>query len=259
MKQEDATEAGSQTQWIYRGQLIVPPEPQLEDVRREHDLLEQQGFVKLVQDTGGTMISWSVFAPNWASLYFAMESLCEAPGPFVLKYYISGWFEEHLLDATSTRHRIDAIIGKSDIHLSRRTYVQPANPNRPDIPDLLKGALECGPPPEFSVDCIYDSASRKFNVERVGRRSEIARVWGMSPVSYPCIIGHSYDQIVSAAYRHVLTTGEPHYDHVCAAMVAPDSDVLWYTYQRVILPTTFGSRKGVTVVSKEGPVDIKLV
>jgi len=260
LNQADVIQTGPQTQWIYRGQLMVPPEPQPEDARQEHALLEHQGFVKVVRSPDGTMVTWAVFAPNWASLYFAMEWLGTMPGPYTLKYFLSGWFEETFPDATSARHRIHAIIGKSDIHLSSRTYVQPANPNRPDIPDLLKEALGNGAPPEFSVDCIFDSASGKFNVERVGRKSEIARVWGLSPVSYPCIIGHSYDQVVSAAYRQVLMTGAPHYDHVCAAMMTPDADVLWYTYQRVILPSKFsGSKKGVVVVSKEAPVDIKVI
>jgi len=239
---------------------MAPPEPQPEDVRHEHELIERHGFVKVMQGPDGTTISWAVFTPNWASLYFMMDWLATTSAPYTLKYYLSGWFEECLLDATSARHRIHAIIGKSDIHLSRRAYVQRANPNRPDIPLLLKETLEHGPPPEYSVDCIYDSVSGKFNVERVGQKSEIARIWGMSPVSYPCMIGHSYDQIVSAAYREVLTTREPYYDHVCAAMVAPDSDVLWCAYQRVILPGAFsGSRKGVVVVSKGAPVDIRLV
>jgi len=47
---------------------------------------------------------------------------------------------------------------------------------------------------------------------------------------------------------------------VCAAMMTPEADVLWYTYQRVVLPSKFsGSKKGVVVVSKQGPVDIKVI
>src|SRR5262249_52809732 len=244
----------------YRGQLMVPTEPEREDARQEHELLERQGFVKAVGGSGGTTIAWSVFAPNWASLYFVLEWLGETSGPYTLKYYLLGWFEESFADATSARRRIHAIIGKSDIHLSSRTYVQPANPDRTDIPDILKEALDRRPPREYCVDCVYDNGSGRFSVDRVGRKSEIARVWGMSPVSYPCINGLSYDHVVSAAYHRVLTTGQPHYDHVCAAMVTPDSNVLWYTYQRVILPGSFsGSRKGVIVVSKQAPVDIKVV
>jgi hypothetical protein len=260
LKQAGANETGKTPQWISRGELMVPPLPEAADPRQEHELLERQGYVKIAHSPEGTVVTWAVFAPNWASLYFVMDWLGTMPAPYTLKYYLSGWFEETFPDSNAARHRIHAIIGKSDVHLSSRTYVQPANPNRPDIPDILRDALGDKVPPDYTVDCIFDNASGKFSVERVGRNSEIARVWGLSPVSYPCIIGHSYDQVVSAAYRRVLTTGEPYYDHVCAAMMTPEADVLWYTYQRVVLPSKFsGSKKGVVVVSKQGPVDIKVI
>ena len=83
---------------------------------------------------------------------------------------------------------------------------------------------------------------------------------GPEPVSFPCLTGHSYDQVVSDAYRQVLKTGEPHYDHVCAAMVTPDSTTSWLTYQRVILPHHFpDGKQGVVVVSKQAPVDIRVI
>ncbi|TMJ42046.1 MAG: hypothetical protein E6G89_04805 [Alphaproteobacteria bacterium] len=82
----------------------------------------------------------------------------------------------------------------------------------------------------------------------------------MNPDSFPCLTGHSYDQVVSAAYRKVVMTERPHYDHIIAAMSAPDATVFWCPYQRVILPHRFeGNRKGVVVVSKVGPVDIKVI
>ena len=46
----------------------------------------------------------------------------------------------------------------------------------------------------------------------------IAKLWGLNPVSYPCLIGHSYDEAVSRAYPLVTRTGDPHYDHIYAAM-----------------------------------------
>ena len=46
----------------------------------------------------------------------------------------------------------------------------------------------------------------------------------------------------------------------CAAMVMPDRNVIWYDYQRVILPAGFiGEKRGVTVLSKRAPVDIKVI
>jgi hypothetical protein len=247
--------------WIYRGQPLAPHEAFAHDTTREFELLDRQGFVKIKSSPRATQIEWSVFAPNWASLYFTMEWLHTFPGPYTLRYYLSGWFEEKYNDVNAARNRIDIIIGKSDIHLTRHTFVTEADPQRANIPDLLKTALDDGAVnPKFGVDCILDETSGKFSVERVGQKSEIARLWGMNPVSFPCLTGHSYDQVVSAAYRKVVMTDRPHYDHIIAAMSAPDATVFWCPYQRVILPHRFeGNRKGVVVVSKVGPVDIKVI
>ena len=247
--------------WIYRGQPLAPHETLAHAAAPDFQLLDRQGFVKITSTSGGTEINWSVFAPNWASLYFAMEWLHTFPGPYSLRYYLSGWFDEKYNDVNAARNRIDIIIGKSDVHLTRHTFVTEVDASRADIPDLLKSALSEGEVnPNFAVDCVLDENSGKFNVERVGPKSEIARLWGMNPASFPCLTGHSYDQVVSAAYRKVVLTDRPHYDHIIAAMSALDDTVFWCPYQRVILPRRFeGGRKGVVVVSKVGPVDIKVI
>ena len=149
------------------------------------------------------MIDWSVFAPNWASLYFAMEWLGTPARPlYAAAIIFRAGSRRNYNDANAARNRIDIIIGKSDIHLTRHTFVTEADPYRADIPDLLKNALSDGDVnPNFGVDCMLDENSGKFNVERVGQKSEIARLWGMNPGVIPCITGHSYDQVVSAAYR----------------------------------------------------------
>ncbi len=120
-------------------------------------LLDRQGFVKITSTSGGTQIEWSVFAPNWASLYFAMEWLHTFPGPYTLRYYLSGWFDEKYNDVNAARNRIDIIIGKSDIHLTRHTFVTEVDPYRANIPDILKTALNEGEVnPNFGVDCVLD-------------------------------------------------------------------------------------------------------
>jgi len=79
----------------------------------------------------------------------------------------------------------------------------------------------------------------------------------LNPVSYPCLIGHSYDEAVSRAYPEVMRSGEPHYDHIYAAMASARGDVVWVPYQRVVLPLSGGrSRKGVRVVTELAEVDI---
>ena len=251
----------AQVYWIARGALTALPDGQILDSVAERELMERQGYVKVTVSPAGTAVKWAVFAANWSSLYFAMEFVATFAGPYRLQYYLAGWFEEEIADAIAARDRIHAILGKSDIHLTSRTFVKDADPDRSEMPPLLREALDKGrADPEHSVDCAYDARTGKFAVRRVGTRSEIARLWGMSPVSYPCITGHSYDYIVSQAYRKVIADCQPHYDHVCAAMTQPNSSVLWCTYQRVILPHKFtDGKKGVSILSKEANVDIRIV
>ena len=109
-----------------------------------------------------------------------------------------------------------------------------------------------------SVDCIFDPASQRYRVARIGVQSTIARLWGMSPVSFPCQTGHAYDIAVSRAYPGVARSGEPHYDHVYAAMTSARGDVVWVPYQRVILPLNHGrGRKAVRVVTELAKVEIE--
>ena len=94
----------------------------------------------------------------------------------------------------------------------------------------------------MSIDCAYDPSSQRYRVTRVGPQSTIAKLWGLNPVSYPCLIGHSYDEAVSRAYPQVTRSGEPHYDHIYAAMASARGDVVWVPYQRVVLPLAQGRR-----------------
>jgi hypothetical protein len=110
---------------------------------------------------------------------------------------------------------------------------------------------------ECSIDCMYDPSSQRFRVARVGRHSTIAKLWGVNPVSYPCLTGHSYDQAVSRVYPQVSRTGEAHYDHIYAAMASANGDVVWVPYQRVVVPLNLGrSKKAVRVVTELAKVDI---
>ncbi len=126
---------------------------------------------------------------------------------------------------------------------------------------LLKKAIDDNAVDEdHSIDCLYDPSSQRFQVSRVGPKSTIAQVYGLSPVSYPCLTGHSFDQAVSRAYGEVIRTGAPHYDHIYAAMSSPVGDVFWVPYQRVVLPLkTARNRKGVRIVTEVTKVDIAIL
>ena len=252
---------GIHTKWISGGRFESDPNVSLINVNEEDDLILRHGLVKVNVSDKGTEIKWCLFSSNWASLFYVMEWLRTSAGPFTLKYFLAGWFEEVIVDAGDASRRIDEILAKSDIHITKHTFVKQANPETATMPDPLKDALQDKTAnPDLSIDCVFDEFMGKFAVERVGASSTIARTWGMTPVSYPCLSGHSYDQMVSQAYTKVLRSEVPHYDHIYAALARPDGKVVWMPYQRVVLPHRFpDGRKGVSVVSEIANVDIKII
>ena len=228
----------------------------------EASLLDRKGFVRLRIDSRGTTVRWSVFSGNWSSLFFVMDWLLHQPTPITLQYYLVGWFSETVADPFTARERMHTIMAKSDVHLQSRTFVKPATPDKSTyIPDIIGDALEhVSVAPEHSVDLVQDPEDSRFKITRIGSESTIARLWGIEPVSYPCINGGSYDQIVSEVYPQVIQTGEAHYGHVYAAMSFPNSPIKWFPYQRVILPQRFADgQKGVTVLSAFSKVDISII
>lgn len=248
--------------WVANGEIVNSLDQLGLEAWDEASLLDRKGLVRLKTDEKGTTVRWSVFAGNWSSLYFVMDWLLHQPRPITLQYYLVGWFIETLDDAVTARGRIHAIMAKSDLHLQSRTFVRSVNPKESTyIPDILGDALTHSPvSPDYSIDCMFDPEDERFKVKRIGTHTPIARLWGVTPVSYPCINGGSYDQIVSEIYHKVIQTGQPHYDHVYAAMTSKASAVRWIPYQRVILPQQFSDgQKGVRVVSEICPVDIKVV
>lgn len=224
----------------------------------ERDVLQRLGFVKITESEQGTFIRWSMFSRNWASLFFAAEWLQGAFGPYRLQYYSAGWFNERHDHPWTAADRIRHLIHKSDVHLSQTVYMKKVTEVRRNMPPVLLKALRDNAASEdVSIDCAYDPASHRYRVARVGPQSTIAKLWGLNPVSYPCLIGHSYDDAVSRAYPQVTRSGEPHYDHVYAAMASTAGDVVWVPYQRVVLPLAQGrNRKGVRVVTELAEVDI---
>jgi hypothetical protein len=247
--------------WLQSGRFV--PRPVTADGRMipEAEALGRMGYVKLSVGRDATEIRWMTLAANWASLHFVKEWVGETPGPYILRYFVSGWFSETIRDASQAALRIDEIMAKSDIHLISRVYLREVDLNNAAIPQTIMKTLdENMAPPDFSVDCVLDEAAGRFRVERIGPKSAIARLWGLSPVSFPCINGGSYDFAVSQAYQKVLKTGSPHYDHVLAAMVRPDGEPVWVPYQRlVMLNSNRPGKRKVTVVSELAPVNITLV
>lgn len=114
-------------------------------------------------------------------------------------------------------------------------------------------------PPDYCVDCVYDPSTSRFFVERIGPESSLAKLYGLSPTSYPALTGHSYDHIVSQAYKRVMNREKSVYDHVMAVFPVGGTMNKWMGYQRVILPHMFpDGRRGVSVVTDFADVEIKL-
>jgi hypothetical protein len=224
----------------------------------ETDLLLRDGLVKILEDEHGTTVRWGMFSPNWSSLYFVAEWLLSARGPFHLQYYSAGWFNERHEGCWAAADRVRHLIQKSDVQLVQSVYIATVPKTHRDVPSLLRRAInESRADEDCSVDCTYDVPSRRFRVARIGPQSTIAKLWGVSPGCYPCRIGHAYDQAVSQVYSQVMRAGEPHYDHVYAAMVSTRGDVVWVPYQRVVVPIESGTgRLAVRIVTEVSRVEI---
>jgi len=250
----------AQSMWIHRGQLESISGFDVEDQEKIFRLVSD-GYVQVLLSERDMIIRWHLFAPNWASLYYLLEWLPGQEGSCRLEYFAAGWFSEDHDDIPSAAMRIRQLMDKSDVFLRSRVFIKPVDIAATNAPGLLQDALiKRDAPAEYGVDCVPDPQSGSFKVARVGERTPIAERWGMTPVSFPCMPGNDYDHLVSSVYPHVLETGEPHYDHVYAAMQENDGRVSWVPYQRVVLPRKFrdGSH-GVRVVSQIAPVDIKVL
>ncbi len=248
------------TIWIRDGAFAARPKKDSGAEHQDKTLLDQFGMVQIHTDAGGSLVQWSMSCPNWASLMLAAKLMPACAAPFTLKYFNSGWFTEHLTNAATASDRIESLIFKSDVRLSDRAYTSVVIPDLLVVPEILRIALQTGDAPDNrSVLCAVEPDRETSHVEHVGKDSLIARIWGISPNSYPCLNGHSYDRAVTPEYFKVVESGRPHYDHVLASMVRPDGELHWLGYHRVILPDLKDGRKRVRVVSELAPVQIQLL
>ncbi len=223
--------------------------------RYDHD-----GSVRITTGSMGTEVKWSVFSPCFASLFHVIEILPAAKLPIILRFYLSGWFEAIYNTADEAITRIEQVLAKSELHLTRRAFVEEFDPKGMALPPMLQKIwADNNAEPESTVDCVYDEQSRKFHVERIGVNSTIAKFYGMSPVSYAAKSGNTYDEIVSMAYSDVLRSGKPRYDHVLAAMRFPNNTIYWVPYQRIVMPKAASNMMRVSVVAEISNVDIKLI
>jgi hypothetical protein len=248
------------TMWVRDGVFAARPVRDNGSDYQDKTLFDQFGMVRIVSGPTGSDVQWNMACPNWASLMVAAAVLGACMAPFTLRYFNAGWFTETLQDATAAGDRIEALIFKSDVRLSERAFTNIVRPETEIMPGLLKHAFDSGEAPDNqSVVCTVELEQETCHIDHVGKDSLIARIWGVSPNSYPCLNGHSYDRTVTPEYFKVVRSGRPHYDHVLASMVRPNGELHWLGYQRVILPELFRGRRRVRVISELAPVRIQLL
>ncbi len=255
-------EITAQDYWVRQAQLVSRPQGPLGERLSDRHILQQQELIKIEISAAGTTVKWVMFAANWASLYFAMSWIETCPTTITLNFFNSGWFEESFDTAHDAQSRIDALIPKSDVRFSTRTFTRPFDPDSIKLPTMLRQAWKSGSIDEsHAVYCAIDTRRKITQVEHVGADSALAKVWGISPVSYPCLSGHSYDRIVSQSYFEVVKTGRPVYDHILAAMVHPGGEVRWFGYHRLVFPSKVKTRNFdmVTVACEVAKVDIPIL
>jgi hypothetical protein len=248
--------------WLDGGKRVERPVSASGEKLTDKQIFQMRGMVKVATSDQGTQVKWVQFAANWSNLFFVCEWLKVLPAPFSLQFFNAGWFSESHPYWQEAAARINGLIANSDVRLSTRTYLREFDPEKIRLPQQLEMAWAKGLVPEDRVVvCEIDAENERTAVSFVGEKSALASVWGISPVSYPCLSGHSYDKVVSRPYFEVLRTGRPYHDHVLAAMATPDGEVSWLTYQRLIFPTRslHGRSRTVHVMCEGAPVDIPVL
>jgi hypothetical protein len=246
--------------WIKDGAFAVRPKKASGTEYQDKTLFDKYAMVRVITDTQGTHVQWNMACPNWSSLMLVTKLAAACAGPFKLRYFKAGWFSESYETAEETADRIDELIYKSDVHLNERAYTSQAATDHYLMPQNLRQIYDAGTAPDDkSILCEVEVERETTNVVHIGKNTLIAQIWGLSPNSYPCLNGHSFDRVVSSQYFKVVKTGRPYYDHVLASMVRPDGELHWMGYHRVILPEFNTEKSKVRVVSETAPVDIRLL
>lgn len=221
----------------------------------------ESGHVRLTTGDRGTEIKWHVQTPCLASIFAAMDWLSDANLPLILRFYASGWFEEFHQSHHAAIRRLEDIVARGDRHFTSKTLVKQFEINEKPLPTLL---TQCINKPntalDYAVECAFEDNTEQFTVKRIGPKSVISRVWGPFPSSFPCQSTGQYGQTVSQAYREVLTSGKPRYDHVLASMRMPDNVLFWVPYHRLVMPKLGRvDSSSVLVISELSKVDIQLI
>ncbi len=244
---------------------IVNGAPQVAEIHsdpaREWRLLDEQGAVRITSGPHGTELRWVVAAPHVLSLFAAKAMLEYLDGPFMLRFFSAGWFEERFGDVQEVRDRISALVMHADRHLTSRVFVEARDPESAGIPELLRHVFrDQAVAREQAVECCYEPEIGGFVVSHIGEHSAIGRIWGTAPSSFPCLATGAFGYSASQSYGRAVRERQPVYEQVIAALRFPDETLHWVPYHRVILPVETGpSRQSVMVACEYADVDFRVL
>ncbi len=247
--------------WIDNGNP-VELEPAAVQSRGRANMLKNDRMVMLAVTEDGTHIQWHLRHASWSSLFTTIAYLKTCPSPVHLEFYANGWLRETYTSSREAASRIDELVSKSDINLSRRAFVSEREVNKTEMPQLLQLALnEHRFMSDFRIDHRFDTGAETFYIEHVGSASALGKIMGKEWTDHAQgkwgTPDTGYDRQVMPPYFEVFESGKPRYDHVYAAITRPGRDPVWVPYRRLIVPSKcLNGKTGITVISELGDVDI---
>ena len=194
--------------WVSDGRVVPPPPGRglLRQPSRSATCCSGRASSRSSRARPGTTLRWSMFSRQLVLALFRGGVGARRPRAF----------PPAVLFRRLVQRALRACAGGGGPHppphpqerrapVADRLHPQRSRRTARDVPPLLKQALRdnAGGRGHLRSTASMIPSSQRFRVARVGPQSTIAKLWGVSPVSYPCLTGHSYDQAVSRVYPQV--------------------------------------------------------
>jgi hypothetical protein len=218
----------------------------------------QRGGVRVTTGKSGAEIKWDLQSPCIAGLLMACCHINSNEGPFLLRFYNAGWFEEWHTTAEKARRRVEDLLVRGDRQLGSKAFIYRRELSTSNLPPLITHTLKTGSVSDsYVVTCARRSLSEPFVVQNVGNQSIMGRIWGVDQSSAPYQTRGTFHATVSPAYAEVAETGILQYDQVLAPLRFPDLTLRWLPYHRLVMPCTAtgSSFQMVKVVAEIGRLD----
>ena len=250
--------------WISDGKLIEIDSDVI--ARRGVDaLMREDRLVLITVNARGTSIHWHLSSASWSSLYSVISHLRVCPPPFQLNFFVEAWATERYVRAKDAARRIDELIGKADVRLSKKAYVYEKEMDKRAMPQLLQLAYdEHAALTDHRVDTVFHEDSNMFYLERAGENSLLSKImgehWTSEFAGREEIPDTDFDYEVMSHYEKVLTADVPRFDHVFATITPPGGAPIWASYLRLIVPSKFeDGRVGVSSFCQTSPSAPKMI